>query len=217
MRTMAILAAALLATACDTPDTQQTGQAGADDAMMDDTAVNAPATDDMAMGEPVTTANYVSKAAMSDIYEIEAGEMAVEKGQSAETRRFGQMMVNDHTKSSQDMKAALDAQPGASPIPNRLDAKHQDMIARLERAEGEAFDREYMTQQMNAHRTALALHKGYADTGEDPSLKAFAQKVLPVIRQHHDRLSQMSDTGAGSGAATGTAPTGQTSTGGSNR
>lgn len=219
MRHMAILTAALLVAACDTPENDQTVQADAGDAMMNDTAMDGSANDGMAAGETVTTANYVNKAAMSDMYEIEAGKMAADKGQSPQTRQFGQMMVNDHTKSSQDMKAALDRAPAASPAPARLDAPHQAMLDRLESAEGEAFDREYMTQQMNAHRTALALHEGYANTGDAPALKAFAQKVLPVIRQHHDRLNELSGTGNAMGAqpGNGMTGTGQTSTGGTNR
>lgn len=233
MRKFAILTAALLAAACNSPDGQQTEQAGADDGMATNTGVTPPATDDTAMMENLTAADYVTRAAMSDMYEIEAGQMAADKGESPETRRFGQMMVNDHTKSSQDMKAALDGTAGAVPAPTRLDAEHQGMIDRLKNAEGAAFDREYMTQQMNAHRKALALHEGYANTGEDGALKAFAQKVLPVIRTHHDRASQITSgassaaggatTGATTGGTTGTsgttgaAGTGQTSTGGMNR
>jgi putative membrane protein len=235
MRTLAIVTAALLATACGAPETQQTEQAASDDAMTTETGVNAPATDDTAMMENLTAADYVTRAAMSDMYEIEAGRLAVKNGESPETRRFGQMMVNDHTKSSEDMKTALAAVSGTAPAPTRLDAEHQGMIDRLENAEGDAFDREYMAQQMAAHRKALALHQSYADDGEDQALKAFAQKVLPVIRTHHDRLNQMSGASAGSASGTtpgattgtgstgtgttgtGTTGTGTTSTGGANR
>jgi putative membrane protein len=233
MRKMAILTAALLATACNSPDTQQTEQVGADDAMTTDTGVNAPATDDMAMMENVSTADYVTRAAMSDMYEIEAGKLATDKAESPDVRRFGQMMVNDHTKSSQDMKRAVEGASAAAPAPTRLDAEHQGMIDRLKSAEGAAFDREYMSQQMTAHRKALALHEGYANSGDDAALKAFAQKVLPVIRTHHDRINQMQGAGAGSasgntmggttgtagttGTTSGTTGTGQTSTGGTSR
>lgn len=219
MREMAILTAALLVAACDTPAKDQTVQGDSSDAMMNETAMDGSANDGMAAGETVTTANYVIKAAMSDMYEIEAGNMAADKGQSPQTRQFGKMMVNDHTKSSQDMKAVLEQAPPASPPPARLDAQHQAMLDRLESAEGEAFDREYTIQQMNAHRTALALHEGYANTGEAPALKAFAQKVLPVIRKHHDRLNELSGTVNPIGAQPGNGMTGTglPSTGETNR
>ncbi len=222
MRTTVILAAALMATACDTPDSQQADQAQADGAMTDDSMTadgqpGAMASGEAMAGENVPTDAYIVRAAMSDMYEIEAGKLAADNGESAQTRRFGQMMVNDHTKSSQEMKSVLaSAMPTATP-PARLDAEHQQMIDRLKAADGAAFDREYQTQQMMAHRKALALHEGYAVNGENTELKAFAQKVTPVIRKHHDQVNDMAGTaGAATGASntksvtgTGTQPTGQ--------
>lgn len=215
MRTTVILAAALMATACDTPDSQQADRAAADGAMTDgnmmaDGQPGAMAAGDTMAGENVPTDAYVTRAAMSDMYEIEAGKLAVKNGESAETRRFGQMMVNDHTKSSEDMKSVLaSAMPNVTP-PARLDAEHQQMIDRLKAANGAAFDREYQTQQMMAHRKALALHEGYAANGDNTELKAFAQKVTPVIRKHHDQVNTMAGaTGAAAAGANTGSTTGQ--------
>lgn len=212
MRTTLILAAALMATGCDTPDSRQNDQALTDDTLTDqgmagDGQPGAMATGDMMAAENVPTDAYITRAAMSDMYEIEAGKLAVKNGQSAETRRFGQMMVDDHTKSSQDMKAALAKVRPAVTAPARLDTEHQQMLDRLKSATGAAFDREYQSQQTMAHRKALALHEGYGANGENADLKAFAQKVTPVIRKHHEQVNAMTGT---AGAATGAATTGST-------
>ena len=58
------------------------------------------------------------------------------------------------------------------------------MLNQLASANGPAFDRLYARMQVMAHREALALHGGYAQTGNDPALRAFAQQVTPHI-QHH--------------------------------
>lgn len=114
------------------------------------------------------------------------------------------MMVTDHTRSSQEMKALIDQRDFAEPIPARLDAEHQAMLDRLKQAKGDAFDREYMSQQMTAHRKALALHQGYAQTGDDAELKAFAAKVIPVVQKHHDMLDRNGSGTTASGASTAT-------------
>lgn len=219
MRNVMILSAALLATACDAPEGQRSGDMAADDAAMqqDDAAMTGEG-DMTAATAPVSTGTYVAQAANSDMYEIQAGELATKNGQSQQVKDFGRMMVTDHTKSSQDMKALVSrANLGTQP-PARLDAEHQAMIDRLKAAKGEAFDREYMSQQMAAHRKALALHQGYAQSGDNTELKGFATQVIPVIQKHHDWLEQNGQgangttAGVGSGNRSGTTQDGAMAT-----
>lgn len=204
MRNLAILTAALLATACNAPDTTGSDAATDDMAATQQDGSMMDATTDPAMSAtPVSTGTYVAQAANSDMYEIQAGELATKNGQSQQVKDFGRMMVTDHTKSSQDMKALVArAELGVQP-PARLDAEHQAMIDRLKAASGEAFDREYMAQQMAAHRKALALHQGYAQSGDNAELKGFASKVVPVVQKHYDWLEQ-NDSGSDRAAASGT-------------
>lgn len=220
MRTTVILAAALLATACNSPDSGEAEQARADDAMTADGVPGATGSDGMAqdstmMAANVSAADYVSRAAISDMYEIEAGKLAVQKGETEQIRKFGQMMVDDHTKSSQEMKSLMAKMTPAATAPSRLDAEHQGMIDRLKSASGAAFDREYQNQQMMAHRKALALHEGFGSNGDNADLKAFAQKVTPVVRKHHDQIGAMAGTAttAADGMATGQNSTGTTASG----
>lgn len=205
MRNMAILTAALLVAACNAPDGARSDTADGDAADMQqgDMATNAAADPAMA-APPVSTGAYVAQAANSDMYEIQAGELAAKNGQSQQVKDFGRMMVTDHTKSSQDMRAMVArANLGTQP-PARVDAEHQAMIDRLKAAKGEAFDREYMTQQMAAHRKALALHQGYAQSGDNTELKGFATQVIPVIQKHHDWLEQNGQGANGTTAGVGT-------------
>lgn len=205
MRKLAILTAALLVAGCDAPDGARSDNAAGDPAAtgQDDMAMNS-AKDPAVPTMPVSTGTYVAQAANSDMYEIQAGEMAAKNGQSQQVKDFARMMVTDHTKSSQDMKAMVSkANLGTQP-PARLDAEHQAMIDRLKAAKGEAFDREYMSQQVAAHRKALALHQGYAQSGDNTELKGFAAQVIPVIQKHHDWLEQNGQGANGTTAGVGT-------------
>ena len=205
MRKLAILTAALLAAACNAPEGTRSDTADGDAAGTPQGDLATGAANDTGMNAaPVSTGTYVAQAANSDMYEIQAGELAVKNGQSQQVKDFGRMMVTDHTKSSQDMKAMVSkANLGAQP-PARLDAEHQAMIDRLKAAKGEAFDREYMSQQMAAHRKALALHQGYAQSGDNTELKGFATQVIPVIQKHHDWLEQNGQGANGTTAGVGT-------------
>jgi predicted outer membrane protein len=65
-----------------------------------------------------------------------------------------------------------------------IDARHADMLNQLASAPPRQFDRLYGRMQVAAHQEAVALFTTYAQSGEDPSLRAFAQSALPTL-QHH--------------------------------
>ncbi|ACG77473.1 conserved hypothetical protein [Phenylobacterium zucineum HLK1] len=141
-----------------------------------------------------STEAFVANAAMSDMYEIQAGEMAQQKGQSADVKAFGKMMVADHTAMSNEMKPAAQA-AGQTP-PADLDERRKGMLDNLRAANGADFDRVYLEQQEAAHQEALTLMRGYADNGDNAQLKALAQKAAPKIQAHLDRVRQIQQ-GAG--------------------
>lgn len=191
MRIGLLLASTMLAASCNASDYEDPNQMQTT-GDMDTAGLNDGSDLPQTPGEqPVTASPYVMLATMTDMYEIAAGQMAMEKGNSSTTRDFGRMMVNDHTTSLRDMKAAVEKSDLRITIPTQLDAEHEAMIVRLERATDEEFDREYMRQQMAGHRKALEMHREYQEVSDDPNLMAFSQKILPVIQRHYDRLEQV--------------------------
>lgn len=162
----------------------------------------------------MTASDYVSTAAISDMYEIESGRLAQEKGQSDEVKAHARQMIEDHTRTSEALKAAV-AQMGTDmQVPTRLDARHQQMIDDLRAAEGEAFDRLYMEQQRMAHEAAYRLHSSYATGGDNPELQRVAANAVPVIERHRAMFARSGTTGgASTGGAAGMAPAAGTGTG----
>lgn len=130
---------------------------------------------------------FAAEAARSDMYEIQSGQLAQSRGASEHVRHMGQMLVRDHTMTTQKLMAALTA-AGTPMPPPPLDARRQGMLAELQRAEGAAFDRLFLQQQAMAHKEALALHRGYASNGDVPALKAVASEASGVVAQHLDHV-----------------------------
>jgi putative membrane protein len=135
-----------------------------------------------AMTGPVSTDAFVSNAVISDMYEIQAGQIAQAKGQSADTKAFGKMMVTDHTALSNAMKPLIIA--AGKTAPAGLDERRKGLIDNLNAAAPADFDKVYLTQQDAAHNEALTLMQGYADHGDDAGLKGGAAKALPKIKAH---------------------------------
>lgn len=178
-------AAALTLGACQKTDSQPTADAGtsnsAVNATQDAAAAAVGATSAATVG-PMTTASFVTNAAISDMYEIQAGQIAQKKGQTAGVRDFGKMMVVDHTAMSNTMKPLIAA--AGQTAPTGLDERRKGMIDNLNAASNADFDKVYLDQQEAAHSEALTLMQGYAKDGDDAALKAAAGKTAPKVEQH---------------------------------
>jgi putative membrane protein len=135
----------------------------------------------VACGAP-STPDFVQQAAMSDMYEVEAGKIAAVRGKSEAVKQFGQHMVEAHTHSTAELKGVAQAEKINVEVPGALDEKHRLMIDDLMAAHD--FDKTYARQQVKAHEAAVELFSGYAEKGDDPVVKAFAAKILPEIKQH---------------------------------
>ena len=53
-----------------------------------------------------TTEDFVKTVAISDMFEIQAGQLAAEKAQNGDVKSFGQEMVDDHSKTSDGPEGA---------------------------------------------------------------------------------------------------------------
>jgi len=138
-----------------------------------------------------STPDFVQKAALSDMYEVEAGKIASQKGQSDTVKNFGQMMVDAHSKTTKELKDIVASNNIKVDLPNKLDSKHQKLIDDLKAASDADFDKTYAKQQVDGHQDAVSLFDAYSKKGDNAPLKAFAQKTLPVIQQHLEEAKKL--------------------------
>ena len=140
------------------------------------------------MGSNMVSA-YVPNAAMGDMYEIQAADLALERSQNAQVKELANMIKTDHTAASNAMKAMLpQAAPEVTP-PTALDLRRQGLSDNLRSASAENFDRTWVDQQIAAHNEALTLHRGFSD--QDSPLAAHARSVVPKIEAHLRQAEQI--------------------------
>jgi putative membrane protein len=132
-----------------------------------------------------STEGFVTNAAIGDLYEIEAGRIAVARGQSDQVRTLGAMMVEHHTTSMHQMQSALMSSetPDLAPVMT-LDERRKGMIDNLADATDEAFDKRYLDQQRMSHNETSMLLKAYAEHGENPQFRSVARGALPMVERH---------------------------------
>ena len=134
---------------------------------------------------------YVEQAGAGDAYEISSSRLAMQKTSNADVRAFAQMLAADHARSAaQLIPAAAQARPPIRATP-AMTPGQQANLAVLGRANRGAFDRAFLTQQVDAHQQALALVQGYAQNGTMPSLRQHAAQSAPVIQQHLERAQAL--------------------------
>jgi putative membrane protein len=130
---------------------------------------------------------FVRKAAEGGVMEVELGRLAGARATSDAVRQFGQRMVTDHGMANQELMR-LAEQKGVT-LPASLSPEHQALRDRLGGLAGAEFDRAYMDEMVKDHREDVALFERQAQSAQDPDLRAFAGRTLPVLREHL-RLAQ---------------------------
>jgi len=145
---------------------------------------------------------YVAAAGQSDLFEINSSQIAVQKSPTPEVRRYAQMLIKHHQKTTAaTIKAAGKA--GMTPPPPALDPGATASINELQTAAPADFDRLYLAQQIPAHQAALDLHRGYASGGDQSALRASAKSAIPIVRQHLVAAQRMQQGGTGTHAGHG--------------
>ena len=73
----------------------------------------------------------------------------------------------------------MKAQPPAD-----MSRSQKSQIDKLSKVRGAEFNRLYARDAVSVHKTAVSLFQRYAKGGDNPDLKAFAAKYLPVVQMH---------------------------------
>lgn len=137
--------------------------------------------------------DFVAKAAMSDMFEVESSKIALKRTKNAEVKAFAQMMIDAHTKTTAELKAAIKESGQAITPPSVLTGHPQDEIAGLLKADIKDFDKKYMDDQVDGHQATLDLMSRYAKDGDVPAIKAFAEKTAPAVQEHYTHAKSIRD------------------------
>jgi putative membrane protein len=137
--------------------------------------------------------NFMLAAAESGMLEVRLGGIAEKKGTRQEVKDFGAMMVSDHGKAGEELKAVA-AKNGVT-LPSALDAEHKAIVKRLRNLSGAAFDQAYVEEMVKAHTKDASAFETASKNAKDPDLKAFAQRTLPIIKTHLNKIKMMAESG----------------------
>ena len=131
--------------------------------------------------------------------EVKMGQLAQDKGTSDSVKKFGQRMVEDHSKAGDELKKAA-AQENIT-LPDDVSAKDKATYDALSKLSGAAFDRAYARDMVKDHEEDVADFNKEASGGQKPAIKDFASQTLPTLQDHLQQAKEMRQNVAASNPA----------------
>lgn len=156
---------------------------------MNDTKADVAKKDSAVVAVDKDDAKFAVDAANGGMAEVEMGKLAQEKAVNAKVKDFATMMVNDHSKINDELKA-LASSKGIT-LPGVLDQKEQDAKDKLSGKSGANFDKAYVSMMIDDHKSDIKDFENAAKDLKDPDLKAFALKTLPILNKHLETIEKI--------------------------
>lgn len=137
--------------------------------------------------------NFMRDAAHAGMAEVMLGNLALEKSESDEVKRFAQQMVTDHTAANEELKT-LAASKNMT-LPTEAKSSHQSALEKLRNRSGADFDRAFMKQMVSDHEKVVSMFRKASESHSDAEVKAWAAKTLPTLESHLAMARSMSNGG----------------------
>jgi putative membrane protein len=142
---------------------------------------------------------FISNAIQGNLAEVKVGQLAQQKGQSEEAKKFGQTLQKDHSEANQNaMQVAKQMGVMAPTEPN---AQQKAVYDKLSKLSGAAFDREFAQEMVQDHQKDIKEYQTEAKMNDAAGM--YAKETLPHLQMHLQMAEQLSkDTAAtvGSGS-----------------
>jgi putative membrane protein len=127
-------------------------------------------------------ADFAVAAADGGMLEVQLGQLAVSRASAPSVKKFGQSMIDDHSKANEELKT-LAAQKNIT-LPATLSEKNQKKYDELSGKSGGEFDKAYAKFMVEDHKEDIDEFKKEAEKGNDPDLKAWASGKVSVLEHH---------------------------------
>lgn len=194
-----MMAGLLSATACNNADSnkaenmEDTATVKVENAMQDvkEGAQNAAAgVKDALNGNQ--DSNFVVKATKTNMTELKVLQAGWDNGTNKELKGHAKMMIADHKKLGDKVKAYAAKKNYA--LPDNDGGDGDETVAKLNKnTKGAEWDKAWVDHMVSAHEDAIKMFETASNDVKDADLKALATDALPTLRSHLDMMKQMQD------------------------
>ena len=125
---------------------------------------------------------FIRDAAAASAAEVDLGQLALKKATNDDVRKYGQQMVDDHSKASAHLKQ-LASKKGLT-LSTRPPAETETLKRKLSRFSGAQFDNAYMAEELKLHKQDMEEFRNEDKLTRDPELRGFVTESLPILEDH---------------------------------
>ena len=132
---------------------------------------------------------FLTKAASGGMLEVQLGQQIAQKATTPEAKNFAQQMVTDHTKSNEELKG-LAANKNIV-LPTTLGKDQQKVYDEVLAEKGAELDKKYVQAMITDHEEDIKEYQEAVSKTNDPNVRAFAQRNLPILQMHLGMVQKM--------------------------
>ena len=138
---------------------------------------------------PYNDEQFVRNAAEASMSQVDIGKVAEQRSQNPEVKKFAQMMVEEHSKLTEQLKQlGMSENVNLPTSVTRDDANAHRSLAAMN---GPTFDRQYLGRvNSELHRQLGEFERG-ASLGTKPALKDYAQRTQPTLQAEIQQVKQL--------------------------
>lgn len=173
----------------ENPDNDDLGQNPAVNAVQDAASVVVGTVSGGVAGLTGDPETYVRNAYLANMYQIEAGRMAAERGGSPEVQELGEMIASEHEAQQAALEAAVSQAGLDYDMPGQLEGRRQGLLDNLDAAGETTFDSAFLQQQTQIHTELAALHNAFSAAGDAQALTRFAEESADAAGEALERIS----------------------------
>ncbi|MFH6959739.1 DUF4142 domain-containing protein [Flavobacterium aquidurense] len=117
-----------------------------------------------------------------NLAEIEIGKLAQTKSTNPEVKKFGKMLVDEHTKSASEVSAL--AKTKNFTLPTSLTEEGQEEYKKLNEKSGLDFDKKFADMMIDGHEKAIDKLQKATKDAKDEDVKLWASNNIAPLTAH---------------------------------
>ena len=150
-------------------------------------AAGAPATRESAtQSDPE---NCIKEAAQMNMAIIQASQLAEQKSQNPELKRFAEMIQKDHKQAQ--IRLEVIAKTHDVSLPTTVDEKCEAQLTKLRQLSTREFDQEFAKDAVEGHAKAVAHLEKASTQVQDTDLNRYVKDMLRETREHQTKAREI--------------------------
>lgn len=134
--------------------------------------------------------SFMKHAASDGAKQVQLSQLALEKSTNDQVKKLAQRMVDNDTKANDDLRTLAHGKRVTLPTPS-TDADAD--LAAFRQKDGVKFDQAWVDAVVKKQQKSVALFTAEKEQAQDPDVRNFADKALPVLGEQLERAHALQD------------------------